>query len=201
MPCTRLFSAYRVLPAVLLLAVLVLATACAEPPSKEMHQAQGAIDAARAAGAEQYAADELNAAITWLAQADEAVTANDYRLALANALNSREQAQAAAKAAVDARARARGNAERLLAEAVAVIERAQAHLATPAVARLPRRTLAPAEAAIASATSTLQEARTALEHESYGIVVSTAERVSDDVEAALEALEAAARPAPASRRR
>lgn len=201
MPCARLFSIHRALPAALLLAVMVLAVACAEPPSKEMHQAQGAIDAARAAGAEQYAADELNAAITSLAQADEAVAANDYRLALATALNSREQAQNAAKAAVDGRARARGDAERLLAEAVAVVERAEAHLATPAVARLPRRTLAPAEAAIASATSTLQEARTALEHESYDAVMKTAERVSDDVEAALKALEAAARPAPAGRRR
>ena len=40
-----------------------------------MHQAQGAIDAASAAGAEEYAADEFKAAVDALAQADVAVTA------------------------------------------------------------------------------------------------------------------------------
>ena len=41
---------------VVLLPLLLLATACSEPPHKELDRAQGAIDAARAAGAEQYAA-------------------------------------------------------------------------------------------------------------------------------------------------
>src|SRR5262249_40902955 len=36
--------------------------ACADPPEKEMQQAQGAIDAAKAAGADQYAHDEFTAA-------------------------------------------------------------------------------------------------------------------------------------------
>ena len=36
----------------------VLAAGCGDPPDKELHQAQGAIDAARAAGAEQYAVEE-----------------------------------------------------------------------------------------------------------------------------------------------
>ena len=70
-----------------------------------------------------YAADELKSAVDALAQADVAVAARDYRLALSQALDSRERAQNAAKAAVDARAKARGNAERALAEATALVDR------------------------------------------------------------------------------
>ena len=126
-------------------ALTLLIAACAEPPAKEMHQAQGAIDAARAAGAEEYAADELKLAVDGLAKYQEAVAARDYRLALAHALDSRERAQNAAKTAVDGRAKARGDAERQLAEAVALVQRAEARLRDTEVAKLPRRTLAPIE--------------------------------------------------------
>jgi hypothetical protein len=177
-----------------LLAVTLIAAGCAEPPRREMDQAQGAIDAARAAGAAEYAAAELEAAVAALAQADQAVAARDYRLALASALNSREQAQNAAKTAVDARARARGDAERLLAEATATVQRARTRLDTPAVARLPRRTLAPIQKVVRDATTALQEARTALEGEGYQQVIEVATRVAADVESALEALDDAAVP-------
>src|SRR6476646_8902770 len=66
-------------PALLAIASLV---ACGEPPDKEMHQAQGAIDAARAAGAETYAPAELKAAVDALTRAQDAVAQRDYRLAL-----------------------------------------------------------------------------------------------------------------------
>ena len=74
-----------------LLALLVLfTTACGgDPPDKEMQQAQGAIDAARAAGAAVYATEELAAAQLALTRAEEAVSARDYRLALNHALDSR----------------------------------------------------------------------------------------------------------------
>ena len=79
----------------------LLASACTSPPNKEMDQAQGAIDAARAAGAERYAATELAAANTALKNANDAVQQGDYRLALNHALDSREQAQNAARVAAD----------------------------------------------------------------------------------------------------
>ena len=47
----------------LALVILILSASCAEPPSKEMNQAQGAIEAARAAGADRFAATELAAAV------------------------------------------------------------------------------------------------------------------------------------------
>jgi len=79
----------RRLPAWLVVTLLVL-PACAEPPSKEINQAQGALDAARAAGADQYATDEYRAAASALKSANDAVTQRDYRLALNFALDSRE---------------------------------------------------------------------------------------------------------------
>lgn len=182
-------------PALPLVALLVLFTAaCAEPPSKEMGQAQGAIDAARAAGADQYAADELKAAVDALAQSEEAVKADDYRLALAHALDSREFAQNAAKAAVDARAKARGDAERVLAEATALLQRAERQRNEPAATKLPRRTLTGIDARIDEARTSLQEARTALEAEAYDTVTRQAEQGSTQASAAIEAIAAALKP-------
>jgi hypothetical protein len=177
------------LRAFVLVTSLVLVSACAEPPSKEMHQAQGAIDAARAAGAGEYAADELKGAVDSLAQADVAVAAKDYRLALSYALDSRERAQNAAKAAVDARAKARGDAERALAQATAAVERAEARLKASDIPKLPRRTVSSVEAQVAAARKTLQEARTALESESYEQVRRTAGSISSEINAAIASLD------------
>ena len=96
--------------------VLVLLAACGTPPHKEMDQAQGAIDTARAAGADRYAPDEFRAAERSLTLANEAVGQRDYRLALNHALESREQAQTSARLAAEAQARLRGDVERARAE-------------------------------------------------------------------------------------
>ena len=124
---------------VLTLALTLVAGACAEPPNKEMHQAQGAIDAARAAGAERYAAAELAAAVKALAQADAAATQRDYRLALNHALDSRERAQSAAREAAAGRAAARSRAERLLADVTTALATATGRLEAAESAKLPPR--------------------------------------------------------------
>jgi hypothetical protein len=165
-----------------------------------MAQAQGAIDAARAAGAEQYAADDLRGAVTALAQASDAVAARDYRLALSLALDSRERAQNAAKAAVDARARARGDAERDLAEAIALVDRVETRLTLDS-ARLPRRAVAAAQQAAATARRSLQEARTALDQEAYAQASKTAAAVRTQIQAVLATLEPPASGAVRDRRR
>ena len=54
-----------------------LCAACGDPPEKEMHQAQGAIAAARAAGADEYAAEEMNAAVDALRRAEAAAAERD----------------------------------------------------------------------------------------------------------------------------
>ena len=104
--------------------MVVLSAGCgAEPPSKEMNQAQGAIDAARAAGADRFASEEFTAAVDALKRSDEAVKAGDYRQALSHAIDSRERAQNAAKMAVEGRANSRGDAERAIAEAATLLSR------------------------------------------------------------------------------
>ena len=105
------------------IAAALMLSACAEPPNKEVDQAQGAIDAARAAGAEQYAPQELAAAVTALNQSREAVTQGDYRSALSSALDSRERAQDAAKQASNERAAFGSQTERTLAQVRALLDR------------------------------------------------------------------------------
>src|SRR3954468_9202775 len=92
----------------------VSSAACGDPPEKEMQQAQGAIDTARAAGADQYARDEFAAAEEALKKARDAVQERDYRQALNSALDARERAQTAAKESVNHKATARADAERAL---------------------------------------------------------------------------------------
>jgi len=133
--------------------------ACADPPEKEMQQAQGAIDAARAAGADKYAADEFAAAQTALQKANSAVADRDYRLALNYALDSREQAQNAAKDAADHKATARTDADRALTDAMSALNDAHIKLKAAETARVPPRLLVPPRQAITDADAAVQKAR------------------------------------------
>src|SRR6188508_1135253 len=154
----------------LALITAILSASCAEPPSKEMNQAQGAIDAARAAGADKFASIEFNAAIEALKRSEEAVVARDYRQALNHALDSRERAQNAAKLAVEGRANARGQAERGIAEVATLLSRARTQLKDPDIARVSPPQLKAPRATIAAVEGKLQEARTALKAEDYPAV-------------------------------
>jgi hypothetical protein len=190
-PIRMPYPVRAVLRAVPLLALLLVA-ACAEPPSKEMNQAQGAIDAARAAGADRYAADEFKAAVDALAHSEQAVRDNDYRLALNHALDSRERAQNAARLAVDGRAQARGDAERMIAEVATLVTRLRSRLAEPDIARLPPRVRRDPIAAVEAADRAVQEARTALSAEEYYKVDAALKGQAVAVEAGLKELDAAA---------
>ena len=148
--------------------VIVLATvACASPPQREIDQAQGAIDAARAAGAERYAATEYAAATEALKQANEAVTGRDYRLALNYALESREQAQNAARTAADTQAKLRGSVERAIAEARALVTQMRARVGGPTAAQIPRNTRRTAQQRLKQLEGDLQKADAALKAEEY----------------------------------
>jgi hypothetical protein len=196
------------LPAALAAASLALAFAaagCAEPPNKELHQAQGAIEAARATGAERYATEEFAAAVEALRRADEAVAQRDYRLALNHALDSRERAQNAARAAADAKAAARGLAERRLAEVTTALAAAASRMAAAETAKVPQKALAGPAEAIAAAQQAVQEAGSALGREDY----LAAQRALEGRAAAIQqatgqidqAITAAPPPRPARRRR
>jgi hypothetical protein len=187
------------LPAVLCVCLTLIA--CAEPPSKEMNQAQGAIAAAEAAGAAQYATTELSAATDALKRSEEAVTQRDFRLALSLAIDSRERAQNAVKVAADARARARGDAERLIAEVNTLLIQATDRLRDPNVAHLPHKVTDPAEATVKAANKRMQEARAALKADDYPRVISLTEGLAAELRAILAETRPALAPSPSRKRR
>ena len=187
------------LPAVLLALTLVSA-GCAEPPNKEMDQAQGAIDAARAAGAEQYATAEYTAAITALKGAHDAVAAGDYRLALNHALASHERAQNAARETANSKAVKRADAERTLAEIETALTQAQTRMKAGSRARVPQRVLAAQSKELGVIRADLQKARATVAGGDYLEADKTLQAIRKRIDAVLAALTKAT-PTPAGHRR
>ena len=178
------------MPCVLFTLALAVA-ACGEPPEKEIQQAQGAIDAARAAGAERYARDELAAADKALKDANDAVNDRDYRLALNHALDAREHAQAAAKQASDGKAAARADAERVLRDATQALTEARTRLKAAEGAHVAPRTLSDARRLIADGDATLQKARAEYRVGNYADVPDTIAGTTTRLLATARDLEAA----------
>jgi len=175
---------------------LALVAGCGDPPEKELHQAQGAIDAARAAGADKYATDELKAAQDALDHANTAVGDRDYRLALNYALDSRERAQNAAKMAADQKAATRSDAERLLAEVTSGIAVATARRQQLEAARQPAAALQPLTTAIANARQATDEAGKALASQDYLAAKAHLEGVAATLTAAVQRIPKAEPPSP-----
>jgi len=180
----------------LLLSLAVLAAvagaACGDPPDKEMQQAQGAIDAARAAGADQYARDEFAAAEDALKRSHEAVGQRDYRQALNTALDARERAQEAAKETVNKKAIARADATKAIADVDAALHDARAKLRIAETARAPARILAGARKAIDNGEIAVQEARTAFDKGDYLKSIETGRAIAPALRAAMRDLDGAA---------
>src|SRR3954470_6838705 len=156
----------RRLPAWLLATLLVL-PACGAPPNKELNQAQGALDTAKAAGAQQYAPAEYQTAADSLKAANEAVNQRDYRLALSNALDSRERAQNAARQAAETRARVRSEVERSMADVAALLAQANARVAAAERNRGARRNLREAQQLLAGVNEDVQKAGAAMKAGDY----------------------------------
>jgi len=191
-------------PRVVFSALLVgafLVSACGDPPEKEMQQAQGAIDAARAAGADRYAREELGAAQEALTHAREAVDQRDYRLALNHALDSRERALNAAKAAADNKAATRLEADRALNDAAAALRDAQRALQAVDRTRVSADAIAESRRVIDDADRSVQEARAAFDAGDYLAVPPAVAGVVARLRAAARDLDAASTtPAPRRRR-
>jgi hypothetical protein len=156
-----------------------------------MDQAQGAIDAARAAGADRYATTEYQAAVKALDDARTAVAQRDYRLALNFALESRMQAQRAAKEAATQQGAMRSSAERRLGEVTADLDQAKERLAVAVSARVPRQALAHARASIATAEGSLQKAGTAIQQGDYQGSQERLAESAKNLKAALAEIESA----------
>jgi hypothetical protein len=187
--------------AVVSVAILVssLIAGCGDdPPSKELQQAQQAIDEARASGAARYSSEEFNAAQDAIKRAQAAVTANDYRQALNDALDARDRAQTASKDTVDKKAKAKTDADRALHDAALAIVDARAKLrAVDTAHRIPPRAMAPIRRDIADAETHVQEARTAFDNGDYLDVLerlkASMPRLNDSVTTLDAALPPAAR--------
>jgi hypothetical protein len=169
----------------------LLVSGCAEPPNKEMDQAQGAIDAAQAAGASTYAINEYSAATDALKNATAAVAARDYRLALNYALESREHAQNAARGAADAKASVRVEVDRAVAEITTLVKQGRSRLAAAERARAPRRLLKQPANDLASADAVLQKAGEAIAAADYLAAKAALAGVKERVETALAAIDTA----------
>jgi hypothetical protein len=174
--------------------------ACGTPPNKEMDQAQGAIAAARAAGADRYATDAFNAATNALQLSHEAAAQGDYRLALNHALDSSERAQNAAREAAETHARIRGEVERSMAEIAAAVAQANTRIAAAETARVPRRTLTEARRTLAAANDDVQKAGTAMQANDYLAAQPALTGVKERIDGVIAALDAATA-AQSSRRR
>lgn len=186
--------------------VLVCMWGCAEPPNKEMNQAQGAIDAARAAGAERYAGDDYGAAVAALEKSRAAVEQRDYRQALSHALDARERAQAAARTAGDEKVRLHAASDRALHLAELALGGSKTALQRADAARVPARDLAPLRATVAEAESIVQDARAAIERDELEAgarllsgLPARLDQTTSEIDAATQA-HAAKRPARRSRR-
>ena len=177
-----------------------LVSACGTPPHKEMDQALGAINAARAAGAERYATKTFAAANESLDLANAAVEQRDYRLALNHALESLEQAQNAAREAADTRARIRGEVERSMAEVAALLAQANTRLADAENARVPRRTLTEARRVLAQVNQDVQKAGASMKADDYPAAQPALSGVKERIEGVIASLNEATR-AQSSRRR
>lgn len=168
MPCRQTFQwlAACVLGA-------VLSAACGDPPSKEIAEAEGAISAARAAGADRYASAAFAQATAAITNAHDAVSQGDYRLALNHALTSREAAQNAAREAAETRAKLRGDTERAVAEKTALLAQARERLSRALSARGPRRpALADIEHGLTQLGEDVQKASTAMAADDYAAAQS-----------------------------
>lgn len=179
----------RRLPALLL--VILLAAGCSEPPNKEINRAQGAVDAARAAGGEQYATESFTAATSALQQSREAVDQRDYRLALSRAIDAYERAQDAAKLAADGKAKARSDAELAVSTANAAALALNARLKTAEAEHVAGKALAGPRRAAADAAATLQKARASLAAGNYLEAIAVVKGLEGRIRAAIGELDAA----------
>ncbi|HZW74288.1 MAG TPA: DUF4398 domain-containing protein [Caldimonas sp.] len=170
-----------------------------DPPTKELQQAQQAIDEARASGAARYSGEEFTAAEDAIKRAQAAVTARDYRQALNDALDARDRAQNASKDTVDKKAKAKVDADRALHDAALAIVDARARLRTAETGRRSSRLTLPLRRDIADAETHVQEARTALAHGDYLDALDSLNSSMLRLDISVKALDAAI--APATKRR
>jgi chromosome segregation ATPase len=175
------------------LPIILVCLACSEPPQKEIDRAQGALEAARAAGAEQYARESFTAATEAMQETHEAVQQRDYRLALSRAIDANERALEAATEAANGKARARAEAEAAIARVDTSIQQLDERLEVAVASRLTAAELDPVRRVRTDADRALQEARARAADGDYPPVTAALhdlpERITDAIRALNEAID------------
>jgi len=169
--------------------LLLAATGCSEPPRKEIDQAQTAVDLARTAGADRFAAEEYTAATTGLQKARDAVAQRDYRQALSYAIDARQRAQNAIRQAGEARARAQRAIDKLITAVNARATELQTRLKTAETAHVPAKELRASRGAVADVQKGLQEARTEIGAGNYDKAGEILTAVRKKLDAAVQDVE------------
>ena len=164
--------------------LLLVSAGCSGPPQKELDQARTAVDAARTAGAEQYAATEFTAAAASLQKAHAAVDQRDYRQALNYALDSRQRATEAERMASTGKARAKTAVEALYGDVSTRLNRLQTAVRAAETAAS-SKILRASQATLRDARANLQKASAAISAGNYAEATKTLTEVREKVDAAL----------------
>lgn len=182
--------------------LLLTAAGCSEPPQKEIDQAQSALDAARAAGADKYAAEEYSGATTTLQKARDSVEQRDYRQALSYALDARQRALEASRLVPEARTRAKTEAEAAFKATSEQADRLDGAIRGAQIQKIPARELRAPRQTLSAARSSLQEARILLDRGNYAEAVAPLPAVREKIEVSIKAVASIPpRPKPVKRRK
>jgi multidrug efflux pump subunit AcrA (membrane-fusion protein) len=173
----------------LLAGLLLVLTACSEPPQKEIDQAQAAVDLARTGGADRYATEEYAAAVAGVQKAHAAVDQRDYRQALSYAIDARQRAQDALRQAAEAKKRAQRETEADYSAAATRANRLQALIRETDGARAKVKDLAALSKTLAEARTVLQEASTAITLGDFAVASKSLTEVREKLDAAIGGLE------------
>jgi hypothetical protein len=195
------FNQSKGLWTVVLVATTLSIAACAKAPQEEMTSAQAAIDQARTAEAEKYAAEGYRAASDSLSAAQAEIQAQNAKFALfrkydrAKALIAASQS-AAAKAQSDAavnKTAAKTAADEALAAATSAVDSAKVMLDRAPVGKDNRADVEMMKTDLAGAETNLEQVRQAIAQEDYLGAKSQADAIRDkamqivnDVNAAME---------------
>ena len=196
-----------VVTGLLVLTVLGLA-ACSKPPEQAMQAGSAALEQAKAAGAETYAADALQVAQDALNRADAEKKAQDEKFVLFRSYKSSEEMYNQAKAELDAATQAAAaGKEQAKAEAMTAVDDAKAALAAAndALGKAPKSKDTKADLELwandlGTYATTVTEAETAIASEDYlgakakaESVTAKAGEITTSIEAAIEKVSAAKR--------
>jgi hypothetical protein len=173
----------------LLVILLLCAAGCSEPPQKEIDQAQAALDAARAAGADKYAPDEYSGADATIQKARAAVDQRDYRQALSYALDARQRALEASRLVPEARTHAKTAAEAVFKTTSDRATHLETLLHTAEEAKVPARDLNGPRKTLAAAHQSLQEARILIDAGNFTEATSALAKVRENLDLGVASIE------------